>query len=151
MKTYEQSDRYREMGEKVIREREDLQWLETVGARIGYLTCDEEKHLDEMIVNAECVKVKDLYKVFVPYDFLVIVYEVNVAHMTEEQREILIYHELLHCDYSERKDGDICWKIKRHDIEDFSVILERYGLNWAQVGRNAETQQVESKEESIDG
>lgn len=139
MKNYEISDKYREMAEDVIRSREDLQWIDSVGARIGYLTCDDDKHLGEMPVHAECIKVPEIYKVFVPYDFLIVVYEPNIAHMREEQKEILLYHELMHCDFDEKKDGDITWKVRRHDIEDFSIILERYGLHWAEeIGVNGE-------------
>lgn len=132
MKNYEISDKYREMAEDVIRTRSDLQWIDSVGARIGYLTCDDDKHLGEMTVHAECMEVPEIYKVFVPYDFLIVMYEPNITHMREEQKEILLYHELMHCDFDEKKDGDITWKVRRHDIEDFSIILERYGLHWAE-------------------
>ena len=155
MKNYEISEIYEAMAESVKAEHEDLHWIDSVGARVGYLACDDEKHIGEMLVNAECIKVPEIYKVFVPYDFLIVVYEPNVALMTEEQRRILMYHELKHCDFDERKDGDITWKIRRHDIEDFYCILEKHGLYWAnnlvQQGRNDENEQVESKEESIDG
>lgn len=134
MKNYEISDKYREMAEDVIRSRSDLQWIDSVGARIGYLTCDDDKHIGEMVVNGECRLVPEIYKVFAPYDFLIILYEPNIAHMRQEQKEILLYHELMHCDYEEKKDGDITWKVRRHDIEDFSIILERYGLHWAENG-----------------
>lgn len=155
MKNYEISEKYRDIAEEVKRMHGDLSWIDSVGARIGFLSCDDDKHIGEMMVHAECIKVPEIYKVFAPYDFLIVVYEPNVAHMTGDQLEILMYHEMMHCDFEERKDGDITWKIRRHDIEDFLSILEKHGLHWSEdlvkVGRNTEAESIESKEESIDG
>ena len=155
MKNYEISEKYKAIAEEVKALHGNLSWIDAVGARIGYLTCDDDKHLVGMLVHAECIKVPEMYKVFTPYDFLIVVYEPNVAHMNGDQLEILMYHELMHCDFEERKDGDITWKIRRHDIEDFSFILEKHGLHWsedlAQVGRNEVLEQIKSKEESING
>jgi hypothetical protein len=74
-----------------------------------------------------------------PYDFLIVFYETNirVIGMGEKEKEILTYHELLHCDFAEKKTGEIVWKVKKHDVEDFDKILEEYGAHWALGGRDA--------------
>mgnify|MGYP000847794433 CR=1 FL=1 len=44
---------------------------------------------------------------------------------TPKQRRALLDHELMHCGM-----GDNGWTIRGHDIEEFAVIVERYGLDW---------------------
>lgn len=78
----------------------------------------------------ECIRVKDLYKCFIPFDFLIVIYEPNTAGLSDEQLRILLYHELLHVGVEE-KDGEPVYIIAPHDVEDFGRIIRRYGMNWA--------------------
>lgn len=74
----------------------------------------------------ECILVKDLYKPFCPFDFLIVFYEPNIAHLSPAQLEILMYHELLHIDADNKGRA----RIKPHDIEDFETIINQYGMHW---------------------
>lgn len=62
-----------------------------------------------------------------PYDFLIIFYGPNIDGLDANQLKILMFHELLHIGVN--SDGT-SFKVVPHDIEDFSLILERYGIGW---------------------
>lgn len=127
-KTYKLSTEYRTLAEEVIKEVESLNWLENV--RIEYLESQEDKTHNDKKVGGECIKVEDIYKTFIPLDFIIVVYAPNVARMTREQRKQLMHHELLHIGFNNTKEGRV-FKIVHHDIEDFREIIELYGLDWA--------------------
>ena len=89
----------------------------------------KDKTKDDRIIFAECHKVKPLFQAFIPYDFIIVFYEPNTMLMDDLQREILMYHELLHVGMKD--SGEL--KLNPHDIEDFSIILDQYGLDWNMV------------------
>lgn len=127
---YRQSEEYAELAWEVIRERDDLRWIEQTEITIGFLTSDEEKKRSGKVILGECRLVKSLYRDFVPYDYMIIIYEPNVARLTRDQMKILLYHELLHIDVRE-KDGEPIYKIRPHDVEEFREIVDQFGLDWA--------------------
>ncbi len=57
-----------------------------------------------------------------PFEYLLEVYRENTAMMSREQIIALIYHELRHIG----QDG----KIKNHDIEDWTNMVEKLGVDW---------------------
>lgn len=125
---YMRSEEYARLAKEVIAGNENLSWIPK-NVRIDFLESTEEKTSNGKTVFGECRLVKEVYKVYVPYDFLIIIYTPNVAHFTEEQKKILLYHELLHVDFKD-KDGEIDFCVKPHDIEDFRAVIDKYGLNW---------------------
>ena len=58
-----------------------------------------------------------------PFDYLLEIYKFNIMQMSREQIIALIYHELRHIG----TDGSI----KGHDIEDWTNMVEKLGLDWA--------------------
>lgn len=131
MAKYEQSTEYAELGWEVIREHDDLAWIAN-GPTVGYLASDHAKKSQGKMVLGECRLVKDIYKDFVPYDFLITIFEPNTEGLTREQMKILMYHELLHVGVDD-KTGDPKYKVVPHDIEDFRRVIDRYGIDWAVV------------------
>jgi len=125
----EKSKELRQLGRQVIRDRPDLAWLRECRVRIGYVMSSKDKKKDDRIVFAECHKVKPLWQAFIPYDFVIVFYEPNTMMMDDEQREVLMYHELLHIGMED--NGYL--KLRPHDIEDFRVILDQYGMDWNAV------------------
>ncbi len=119
-----QSDFYREMGEKVREECfPDLQ-----GLRIAWLVSDKEKKKGRTkTVCADCKKASAAYAWCCDYDYIITIYEPNVAYMTEEQLKILLEHELLHIDYEPEER----MSTKPHDAEEFVQIIKKYGIDWA--------------------
>lgn len=129
MEVCEKSKELRELGRQVIRDRPDLAWIREARIRIGYAMSSKEKTENGRIIFAECHKVKPLWQAFVPYDFVIVFYEPNTMLMDDCQREILMYHELLHIGMEPA--GKLV--IRPHDIEDFRVILDEYGMDWNAV------------------
>ena len=126
----ERSEKYEEIAGEVLQEHEELRWIGTAGIRIGFMESDRRKTGHGRKVLGERIRVKDLYKCFIPYDFLIVVYDQNVHGMSREQLKILIHHELLHVGMSE--DGqEVRYIVNPHDVEDFREILDRYGMDWA--------------------
>lgn len=58
-----------------------------------------------------------------PFEYLLEIFKINTAMMSREQIIALVYHELRHIG----TDGSI----KGHDIEDWTNMVEKLGLDWA--------------------
>lgn len=123
------NETYAEIGNSLIQEDEALEYLRDSQVTILYLSSDREKKSKGRLICGECEKVPDKWKWSVPCDFTITIFEPNVEHFNEDQMRILILHELLHVgievDGNEEK-----YYVVPHDVEDFKVILERYGMEW---------------------
>ena len=122
-------EEYAEIANELINEREELLYLRNSSVVIMYLGSDQMKKSKGRIIFGECEKVPDKWKWSVPCDFTITIFEPNVEHFTDEQIRILIFHELLHVgidvDGNEEK-----YYIRPHDVEDFRLILNEYGMEW---------------------
>jgi predicted metallopeptidase len=58
--------------------------------------------------------------------FAIVVYQSNVDHMTQEQMQLLLLHEMMHIPATGERLVD-------HDVKDFRAILE-FGLDWHEPG-----------------
>ena len=118
-------DIYGELLSEVLKEyRPDIL---VAGVSVGIIRSAKKKVVSrDKIVHGECKKVDEIYKVFCPYDFLIIIYEENCAGFNDKQMRILLYHELLHIGIDEKGKP---YK-KAHDIEEFDEIFLLHGLNW---------------------
>lgn len=124
------SEEYEKLAETVIDEHPDLHWIRSAGISIGYLESDQEKKGSVGLILGQCSLVKELYQPYCPHDFLITIFLPNVAGLNENQKKILLYHELLHVDMSEI-NGEPKYHVAPHDVEDFETIINRYGLHWA--------------------
>lgn len=127
---YERSEELKELALKVIDEHPDLHFIRIMDISFDCVMSSKEKTTKGNNVLGECIKVEELYQAYIPYDFLIIIYGPNISHLSDEQKKILMYHELLHIDFIE-KDGEIKYRVKPHDVEEFNVIMETYGSDWA--------------------
>jgi hypothetical protein len=86
----------------------------------------------------QCKKASDLDRELAPYDF-VIMLRADFWHsseVTDDQRRALLDHELCHATVKEGKDGEparderdrVIYRMRKHDVEEFSQIVERHGL-----------------------
>ena len=112
------------LADKIIKKYPEFGFIKGWGIKIGYVISQERKRGEKMIY-ADCRKVLEVYKAYLPYDFIITFYEQNTGFLNENQLKILMYHELKHIGIGEKG-----LKIVQHDIEDFSDILEKYGLDW---------------------
>jgi hypothetical protein len=113
------------MGEQVISKMPELDIIPGFDIKIGYVRSYEKKADKGKTVCADCRKVNKVYGAYLPYDFIITFYEPNIYYMTENQKKILMLHELKHIGIGERG-----LKIEYHDVEDFGDILTRFGIDW---------------------
>lgn len=124
---------YAEIGAKLIEEEDSLVDIANSQATIIYLSSEHKKMASGKIVHAECEKVSEKYRWGIPCDFTITVFEPNVEGFTEEQFRILLFHELLHVKIEFKSDGTESYSINQHDLEDFKLIIDRYGTDWSRV------------------
>lgn len=61
-------------------------------------------------------------------DYLLTVNADAWVHLSTKQRYALIDHELFHM-VVHTKDGEVKYRLRHHDVEEFNVIIKRHG-NW---------------------
>ena len=126
MATYKQSDKLKAIGEKVIKANKRFAHLDTPECRIAYQYSSDAKTSRDRIVYADTEVVKEKLKGLVPYDFIMTFYEPNCQPLSAEKMERLMYHELCHVGFK----GLGKYSIIPHDVEDFRVVIEAWGLDW---------------------
>lgn len=112
------------LGESIIKRFPELQFIDLYNINIGYVISYENKQ-GQKIIYADCRKLNEVYKAYLPFDFIITFYYFNIHMLNENQRKILMLHELKHIQINERG-----LSVKPHDIEDFKDILEKYGNEW---------------------
>jgi hypothetical protein len=126
----EPSKDLKKLGNKIIKKFPEFHFINEYGIKIGYVLSHERKN-GEKITYAECRKVNETYKAYLPFDFVITFYECNTGYMSENQKQVLMLHELKHIGVGPRG-----LKIIQHDVEDFKDILSKYGLNWDSFNNN---------------
>lgn len=127
------NEHYAEIGAELIKTEEALESIRNSTATIVYLSSEHKKAGNGKVVKAQCEKISDKYKWGIPCDFTITVFEPNCEGMTEEQMKMLIFHELLHVKISYKDDGTEVFGTNPHDLEDFKLIIDRFGTEWAEV------------------
>ncbi|MHB8061269.1 MAG: putative metallopeptidase [Ruminiclostridium sp.] len=125
----EPSRQLRLLANKIINRFPEFGFIREWNVKIGYVVSQKRKQ-GEKITYADCRKVQEVFKAYLPYDFIITFYERNTGFLNENQQKILMLHELRHITM-----GDKGPKIRPHDIEDFSDILDKYGLDWNNFGK----------------
>lgn len=99
---------------------------------IAFLVSYEEKKKVNKLVLGQCIKVNQkLYGWCCPFDFMIVIYESNIAYFNEKQKRILVEHELRHIGIDEESGDETKYFIVPHDVEEFDEIIEKYGLEWS--------------------
>lgn len=127
-----QSEIYKEIGERLIDTLEEFTYIAESDVKIAYLSSEKEKKTAHKRVLGECIKVEANYKWICPYDFMIVIYEPNIAGFNDYQIETLIRHELHHIGI-EYADTGLRYYIVLHDIEEFWNIINECGLDWSDV------------------
>ena len=118
---------YRVMAEELINNEPILKYLIGAPIKIVYLESTLRKKNHGKFTLGQCEKVQEKNKWGIPADFTITIFEPNVRGMSEEQIKILLTHELLHI-------GEDFNSVRPHDLEDFKYIIDRFGVNWAEIG-----------------
>lgn len=123
------NERFAEIGTELIQAEPELKYIADSNVTIVFLSSEQEKKSSGKLVFGQCEKVPDKYKWAVPCDFTITVFEPNVERFTDDQIRILLFHELLHVGI-ELDGNEEVHSIVPHDIEDFRVLIDRYGMDW---------------------
>jgi hypothetical protein len=106
-----------------------------------------KEDVDGHIVLGKCVKTSDLQKEFHPFDFIIVLNEEFWLQFEEKQKLALMDHELCHAapqideesgEQVHDERGRKCWRIRKHDIEEFTGVVSRHGCYKADLERFAE-------------
>lgn len=83
-------------------------------------------------IAAQCIKTATLLKYFSEADVIIQVSGDLWDGLTEESKYVLMLHEMMHIGISYKKNGKMMVDILPHDIQDFAVIIRKYGLDWVE-------------------
>ena len=124
------SNEYREMALEIVNNVPELADIRTShDTTIVFLSSDYVKKSQGKLVFGLTEVVPSKNKWAIDADFTITIYEENIKDFTEEQKRILLEHELLHIGIG--KDGKKY--VKPHDLEDFRSIIDKYGAYWDEV------------------
>lgn len=128
---------YNEIMRELIEERKELEHLKYADVTIICLSSCHRKKKNGGKVFGQCEKVQEKNKWSIPCDFTITIFEPNIEGFTDEQLKILIFHELLHVGYD-------CgtFFVRPHDLEDFKLIVNEFGTDWAEVRHEQEIESV---------
>jgi hypothetical protein len=125
------SGEYSSIGQELIEKEKSLEYIKNSQATIIYLVSDNPKKSKGKDILAECERVPDKYKWCIPADFTITVFVPNVTMLTDEQKRILILHELFHVGITVNENGQEEYTTNPHDYEEFKEIIDRYGIDWS--------------------
>lgn len=132
------NDNYKIIAEKLIETEPELAYIKDSRVRIAYLESDQSKKAGEdRLVLGECEKVAAKNKWAINYDFTITLYKNNLAGLSADQIRIVMFHELLHVGIEPGPEGDEIYSVRKHDLEDFKLIIDRFGTDWSNVARRA--------------
>lgn len=114
--------------ESILAKFPELNVIKEYDIRVGFVVSQENPG-GTKIKYADCRKLKWTYKAFLPFDFLITFYDRNTELLSDNQKKIVMLHELKHIGIGEKG-----MKLEEHDKEDFANILEEYGIRWNGYG-----------------
>ena len=97
-----------------------------------------KENVDGQVKLGQCKKGSDFDKALAGFDFVILLNfeRVNGSDFSPQQLRALIDHELCHGtvavnakgETKEQEDGRPVYRVRKHDVEEFREIVERYGL-----------------------
>lgn len=125
------NEQYKSLAEQVINEQPELAEVRLYAPRIAYLSSNlEKKNGEDMLVLGQCEKVQNKNKWAINYEYTITLFEPNIEGLSEDQLKILLFHELLHIRIERNKEGGMVYSLNKHDLSDFKIIIDRYGVDW---------------------
>lgn len=123
-KEFETSDELKTLAEKVISEQK----LDVSPANIEYLLVYPNI---SNTVAGRCIKSGKELKFFSGSDYLIEMSGELWDILDDSVKYILMQHELMHImPIMNDKTGDWKFELRKHDLEDFSILFKNYGIDW---------------------
>lgn len=128
------NENYRRIAEELIETEPELSYIKNSQVKITYLESDQAKKADkDKLVLGECEKVAAKNRWAISSDFTITLFVNNIVGFTAEQMRTVLFHELLHVGIEPGPDGSELYSVRKHDLEDFKLIIDRFGTDWAKV------------------
>lgn len=129
------SDYYRRIGMEAIETMPELLYLKASQIKIAYLCSDENKKegRGSKPLYAETEIIPGKYKWGIEADAAITVYHPNAAALTDKQKFILIFQQLLKIGITLSSEGEERYVLNEYDVTDFRIIIDKYGTNWAET------------------
>ena len=127
------SEEYAKIGAELIECEDILIDIRNSQATIIYLSSDYAKTDKGKAVLGQCERIQDKYKWGIPADFTITLFEPNIEGKSPEVIRRIIFHELLHVGIEFKDDSTESYSIRPHDIEDFKLLIDRWGTDWSEV------------------
>jgi hypothetical protein len=93
---------------------------------------------DGRLILGQCKKASDISKELAAHDFIILLNQEAWSTLEGHQKAALIDHELCHAapmldpnDETEQlrdERGRPLWRLRKHDVEEFTEVVKRYGL-----------------------
>lgn len=132
------NENYRAIAEQLIESEGELAYIKNSRVKITYLESDQcKKDGKEKLVLGECEKVAAKNRWAISSDFTITLFVNNIVGLSPEQIKIVLFHELLHVGIEPGADGDEIYSVRKHDLEDFKLIIDRFGTDWSKAARKA--------------
>ncbi len=126
------NENYQRISEDLIQNEPDLAYIKDSRVRIAYLESDQAKKADtDKLVLGECEKVAAKNKWAINYDFTITLFKKNLVGLSADQIRIVMFHELLHVGIEPGPEGDEIYSVRKHDLEDFKLIIDKFGTEWS--------------------
>lgn len=98
-------------------------------AEISYLMTKKPMSRGGKIIDGKAKRLSGLLAFYSHADFIIIIQGAAWDEADVKKRRALVDHELKHCASEEdEKTGETAWVMRRHDIEEFTDIIDRHGL-----------------------
>lgn len=127
-KNYQVSEEIRAIANELIKNEPILQSSNINAAKIEYLLVFPQIN---KLTAGRCYKTNKHIKFFNDLDYIIEISGELWNQLDEETMRLLILHELMHIHvgYNDKK-GQYIFKLKDHDVKDFSYIISKYGIDW---------------------
>lgn len=130
---------YERIAKELIEQEPELRYIKDSRVKITFLESDQaKKNGPDKLVLGECEKVAAKNRWAITADFTITIFKNNCVGMTADQMRVLLFHELLHVGIEQGPDGDEIYSVRKHDLEDFKTIIDRYGTDWSNASKMAE-------------
>jgi len=123
-KEFEISDELKKFAEKVIKDES----MEIHPAEVEYLLVYPNI---SKTVAGRCIRAGNELKFFSGKDYLLEISGELWDVLDDSVKHVLLQHELMHImPVMNDKTGDWKFELRQHDVEDFSNIIKKHGVDW---------------------
>ena len=126
-------EEYAKIGAELIANEDEFIDIRNSQATIIYLISDFAKTDKGRLVLGQCERIQDKYKWGIPADFTITLFGPNIEDKSNEAIRRIIFHELLHVGIDVDKENEEKYFIRPHDLEDFKVLIDKWGTDWDKV------------------